>query len=153
MNVYNTLTHRVEPFEPLEPGKVRVYHCGPTVYNYATVGNFRAFVFADVLRRTLEYFGYAVTQVMNITDVGHMVNDADEGEDKMAKAAREQQKDPWQIAAFYMQAFFDDIAALNLRKAHHYPRATDHVPEMIALIEALIRNGHAYAVQGNVYTT
>jgi len=151
MKVFNTYTRRKEEFEPIEPGKVRMYNCGPTVYNFATIGNFRSYIFADVLRRTLEYFGYKVKQIVNITDVGHMTSDADEGEDKMAKAAREQQKDPWQIAESYMNAFFSDIATLNIEKAQEYPRATHHIPEMIAMIERLIAKGHAYVVNGNVY--
>lgn len=151
MKVYNTLTRQKEDFVPIEAGKVRMYNCGPTVYNFATIGNFRAFIFCDVLRRSLEYFGYEVTQIMNITDVGHMTSDADEGEDKMAKAAREQKKDPWQIAQFYMDAFFDDIRKLNVTPANKYPRATEHIPEMIAIVERLIENGHAYVVDGNVY--
>ena len=151
MKVFNTITHRKEEFVPVEPGKVRMYNCGPTVYNYATIGNFRAYVFADVLRRALEYFGHEVTQVVNITDVGHMTSDADAGEDKMAKAAREQKKDPWQIAGFFMNAFFEDVQALNIHKAHHYPRATEHIAEMIAIVEKLIEKGHAYEVNGNVY--
>ena len=151
MKVYNTYTRRKEEFAPVEAGRVRMYNCGPTVYNYATIGNFRAYVFADVLRRALEYFGYEVTQVVNITDVGHMTSDADEGEDKMAKAAREQKKDPWQVAEFFMQAFFRDVETLGIRKAHHYPRATAHIPEMIAIVEKLIERGHAYVVNGNVY--
>ena len=96
MKIFNTYSRRKEEFEPIEPGKVRMYNCGPTVYDFAHIGNFRCFVFEDVLRRALEYFGYPVTQIMNITDVGHMTSDADAGEDKMAKAAREQKKDPWQ---------------------------------------------------------
>ena len=151
MRVFNSFTRLKEDFKPFAAGKATMYNCGPTVYNYATVGNFRAFIFADALRRALEYFGYEVTQVMNITDVGHMVNDADDGEDKMAKAAREQKKDPWQIAEFYMNAFFDDIDALGIQRAHHYPRATEHIGEMIAIVEKLIANGHAYEVNGNVY--
>ena len=144
MKVYNTLTHMMEDFEPIEPGKVKMYNCGPTVYNFATVGNFRSFIFADVLRRTLEHFDHEVTQVMNITDVGHMVDDADEGEDKMQKAARREKKDPWQIAAHYTEAFFEDMDALNIQRAAEYPRATDHVDDMIHMIEKLIANGHAY---------
>lgn len=151
MKVYNTYTRRKEEFVPVQAGQVRMYNCGPTVYNFATIGNFRAYVFADVLRRALEYFGYPVTQIVNITDVGHMTSDADEGEDKMAKAAREQKKDPWQVAEFFMQAFFRDIEALNIQKAHEYPRATAHIPEMIAIVEKLIARGHAYVVNGNVY--
>jgi len=151
MDLFNTLTKRKDPLVPLETGKVGIYNCGPTVYNFATIGNFRAFIFADVLRRALEYFGYEVTQVMNITDVGHMVDDADEGEDKMAMAARREKKDPWRIAEFYMNAFFEDIDALGLQRAHHYPRATEHVADMIAVIEKLLEKGHAYEVNGNVY--
>ena len=151
MKVFNTFSGLKEEFVPIVPGKVGMYNCGPTVYNYATIGNFRSFIFADVLRRTLEYFGFQVAQVMNITDVGHMVDDADEGEDKIGKAARAEKKDPWQIAEFYMNAFFDDIAALNIRHAQVYPRATEHIAEMIALVEKLLENGHAYVANGNVY--
>jgi len=151
MKLYNTLTRRKETFEPIEDNKVRMYNCGPTVYNYATIGNFRAFIFADVLRRTLEYFNYDVTQIMNITDVGHMTSDADEGEDKMAKAAREQRKGPWQIAEFYMKAFFEDLDTLNIQRAHKYPRATEHIEEMVQAVETLLEKGHAYEVNGNIY--
>jgi len=151
MDLFNTLTKRKEPFVPIKTGKVGIYNCGPTVYNFATIGNFRAFIFADVLRRALEYFGYEVIQVMNITDVGHMVDDADEGEDKMAKAAKREKKDPWRIAEFYMNAFFEDIDALGIQRAHHYPRATEHVSDMIAVVEKLLEKGHAYEVNGNVY--
>jgi len=151
VKVYNTLTNQEEDFAPLDPPKVKLYTCGPTVYNYATIGNFRSFLFEDLLRRTLEYFGFDVRHVMNITDVGHMTSDADEGEDKMAKAARLEKKDPWQIAEFYMKAFLEDAESLNILPAHHYPRATEHIPEMIAMVERLIENGHAYEVNGNVY--
>jgi cysteinyl-tRNA synthetase len=151
LNLYNTRSRRKEEFEPLRPGEVRVYHCGPTVYNYAHIGNFRAFIFADVLRRYLEYRGFRVTQVMNLTDVGHMVHDADRGEDKVEAQARAEKKDPWQIAEFYTRCFFEDAEALGLAKAHHYPKATEHIPEMIRLIEALLRKGHAYVVRGSVY--
>ena len=151
MRIYNTLTKHKEALEPISDGKVCMYNCGPTVYNFATIGNFRSFIFADVLRRSLEYVGYEVTQIMNITDVGHMVDDADEGEDKIGKAAREQKKDPWQIAESYMNAFFDDTDALNIKRAHEYPRATEHIGDMIAMIEKLIARGHAYEINGNVY--
>ncbi len=151
MKVFNTYTRRKEELEPIEPGKVRMYNCGPTVYNYAHIGNFRTFVFEDVLRRALEYFGYGVTQIMNITDVGHMTSDADAGEDKMAKAAREQKKDPWQLAEFYTKAFLEDSDQLNILRAYKYPRATEHIPEMIAVIQKLIERGHAYVVNGTVY--
>ena len=151
MRVYNTLGRAKQDFVPLDPPKVTLYTCGPTVYNYAHIGNLRTFLFEDLLRRTLEYFGYSVTQVMNITDVGHLTSDADEGEDKMQAAARREQKDPWQIAESYMNAFFEDIRALNLRPAEHYPRATEHIPEMIEMVRQLVDRGHAYEVNGNVY--
>lgn len=154
LKVYNTLTRRKELFEPLVPGKVRMYNCGPTVYSYAHIGNFASFLLADLLRRHLEYSGYEVTQVMNITDVGHLtvdhVGDA-QGEDKLEKAAREQKKDPWEIARFYEEAFHADRRLLNFLDAQHFPRATDHVPEMITLIEELIAAGLAYEADGQVY--
>jgi len=151
VRIHNTLSKNVEELQPLSPPQVKMYTCGPTVYNYATIGNFRTFLFEDLLRRTLEYFGFSTLHVQNITDVGHMTSDADEGEDKMAAAARREKRDPWQIAEFYTQAFLDDVKALNLLPAHHYPRATQHIPEMIDLIKRLIANGHAYEVNGNVY--
>ncbi len=149
----NSLTGRAEEFVPGVPGEVRMYHCGPTVYDYAHVGNFRSFLFADVLRRTLEARGYAVRQVMNITDVGHMTVDdlRDTGEDKIAAAAKRTGRDPWQIARFFEEAFLADVDALNILRAGEYPRATECIPEMIALVERLIASGHAYAVGGNVY--
>lgn len=151
LTLYNTLTKRMEEFVPLEPGRVRMYNCGPTVYMYAHIGNFRSFMLADLLRRYLEYKGFAVDQIMNITDVGHLTSDADEGEDKLEKAARAEKKDPWQIAEFYTRAFFEDIDALRIRRAKAYPRATDHVADMIETVKALIDRGHAYVVNGCVY--
>ncbi|MEX0745581.1 MAG: cysteine--tRNA ligase, partial [Phycisphaeraceae bacterium] len=171
---YNTLTHRLEPFEPIEPGRVSMYNCGPTVYDFAHIGNFRAFVFADVLRRFLELAGYDVQQVMNITDVGHMTEDqlADgAGEDKMqlAMARMKQAKkagaltaaevadpnDPYQIAAFYTQAFIDDARQLRLKVADepdNLPRATDHIEQMLGMIVKLVDEGYAYvAADGAVY--
>jgi cysteinyl-tRNA synthetase len=151
VKLYNTLGRLKQEFRPVEPGVVRMYNCGPTVYARAHIGNFRAFIFADLLRRYFGYKGFRVIQVMNITDVGHMTTDADEGEDKMAKAARIEKKDPWEIARSYEEAFFEDLDALGIERAEHYPRATEHIPEMIALVEKLIANGHAYEVNGNVY--
>ncbi|GAB4192260.1 MAG: cysteine--tRNA ligase [Phycisphaeraceae bacterium] len=170
---YNTLTHRVEPFEPFEPGRVAMYNCGPTVYDYAHIGNFRAFVFADVLRRFLEMVGYDVTQVMNITDVGHMTEDqlADGGgEDKMqaaAKRLKESKKqgvalvdnpdDPYAVADYFTKAFLDDARQLKLKIADEYPdhmpRATEHVVKsMIPMIRTLVEKGHAYVAEdGAVY--
>ncbi len=154
LRFHNTLTKRKEAFRSLTKGKVSMYNCGPTVYDYAHIGNFRAYVFADVLRRYLEHSGYKVKQVMNLTDVGHMTHDdvADaSGEDKIEKKAREQKKDPWEISRFYADAFFDDIRKLNIQPAHAYPKATDYVKDMIALTEQLIRRGHAYVSNGSVY--
>ena len=151
IQLYNTLTNRKEEFAPLEPGKVRMYNCGPTVYMYAHIGNFRAFMLADLLRRFFEYKGLDIDQIMNITDVGHLTSDADEGEDKLEKAARSEKKDPWQLAEFYMDAFFDDADALNIKRATVYPRATEHVDDMIRTVETLIEKGHAYVVNGCVY--
>ncbi len=173
IRLYNTLTHGIERFEPIVPGKVTMYNCGPTVYDYAHIGNFRAFVFADVLRRFLELAGHEVQQVMNITDVGHMTDDqlADGGgEDKMQAAAarlKESKKqgvalvdnpdDPYAVAEFFTQAFIDDAKALGLKIADEYPsqmpRATDHVAKsMIPMVRTLIDKGHAYvADDGAVY--
>ncbi len=175
MNIrfYNTLTHKVEPFTSIEPGTVSMYNCGPTVYDYAHIGNFRTFVFADVLRRFLELAGYKVHQVMNITDVGHMTDDqlADGGgEDKMAAAAKrlkeskkqgvaliENPDDPYAVAEFFTKAFIEDAKLLGLKIADEYPgqmpRATDHVvPSMIPMIRSLIEKDHAYVAEdGAVY--
>ncbi|MHC4449229.1 MAG: cysteine--tRNA ligase [Planctomycetota bacterium] len=154
MRLHNGLTGKVEEFVPLEEGKVRMYNCGPTVYKRQHIGNFRAFVFADMLRRTLERFGYDVTQIMNITDVGHLTEDdvADaQGEDKLAKEAARRDSTPKQIAEEQEGFFHEDLAALHLKAAHQYPRATDHIPEMIEMIAALVAKGHAYEVDGNVY--
>jgi cysteinyl-tRNA synthetase len=154
MRLYNSLTGRVEELSTQVPGEVRMYHCGPTVYKRQHIGNFRAFMLADLLRRTFEMQGRRVVQIMNITDVGHLTEDdaADAtGEDKLQKEAARRQLDPWQIAREEEQNFKDDLAVLGILPAHHYPRATEHVPEMIAMIEALIANGHAYAAEGNVY--
>ena len=152
--IYNTLTKKKEPFEPLVPGHVRMYNCGPTVYSYAHIGNFASFLLADLLRRHLEYSGLEVLQIMNITDVGHLTEDdiADaRGEDKLEKKAREEKKDPFEIARFYEEAFHQDLRALGLKLAHRYPRATDHIPEMIAMIEELLEKGLAYESGGQVY--
>ncbi|MCZ6597810.1 MAG: cysteine--tRNA ligase [Planctomycetota bacterium] len=149
--VHNSYSKRKEPFEVIEPGKVRMYNCGPTVYDRAHIGNFRSYLFADVLRRWLEYLGYEVRQVMNITDVGHIREDADEGEDKLDARARAEKRDPWAISREYTEVFFRDSELLGIEKAHVYPRATDHIPEMLAIVEDLIAKGHAYRVDENVY--
>ena len=152
VRLYNTFTRRKEELRPVEAGKVRVYSCGPTVYRFAHIGNLRTFMVPDLLRRTLQYLGYEVQQVMNITDVGHLTDDtADRGEDKMLVAARLENKSPEEIAAYYTNAFLEDLDRLNIRRADLYPRATAYIPRMIELIEALIAKGYAYEIDGTVY--
>jgi cysteinyl-tRNA synthetase len=144
MKLYNTLTRSKDEFVPVEPGKVGIYTCGPTVYMYAHVGNFRAYVFSDTLRRVMEYLGYEVKHVMNVTDVGHLTSDEDTGEDKLEKGARLEGKTPQEIARFYEKAFFDDAARLNIERPHVVCRATDHIPDMIELVRRIEANGFAY---------
>lgn len=149
--VYNSLTRSKQPFESLEPNLVRMYNCGPTVYNRQHVGNFRAFLFSDLLRRWLEYLGYEVRQVMNITDVGHMLGEHEEGEDRIEKRARAENLSPWDISRENAETFLADLQTLGVQPAMIYPRATDHIPEMLEMIERLIEQGYAYEVNGNVY--
>jgi cysteinyl-tRNA synthetase len=152
LKLYNTLTRHAEPFAPIEPGLVKMYSCGPTVYRYIHIGNLRTFLMADWLRRALSYFGYEVRHVKNITDVGHMrVERLDQGEDKLIAQARKEGKTSLEIAAFYTAAFRQDEAALNILPAHVFPRATEHIPEMIRIVEGLERKGLAYASGGNVF--
>lgn len=151
LKLYNSFTKKKEIFEPLYEGEVRMYNCGPTVYDYAHLGNFRSYVFEDLLRRYLKYKGYNVKQVMNITDVGHMTSDFGFGEDKMEVAAKREKKSPEQIARFYEKTFFEDIENLNIEKAWKYPRATEHIEEMVALVKELIRKGYAYVSNRSVY--
>jgi cysteinyl-tRNA synthetase len=152
LRLHNTLTRRVEPLVPLNEGEIRMYTCGPTVYRPVHVGNLRSYLFADWLRRTFELFGQRVISVKNITDVGHMRQDAvDRGEDKVIAAALAAGKSPSEIAQFYEAAFREDERRLGILPATEYPRATAHVPEMIALIEELLSKDLAYVVDGTVY--
>ncbi len=151
MKLYNTLTRQKEEFVPMTPGKATIYSCGPTVYNYAHIGNLRTYVFMDILRRVLKYNAFKLMHVMNITDVGHLVSDEDEGEDKMIKGAREQKKTPWQIADYYTDIFMKDIAALNIEKPEIVPKATDHIQEMIRFVEGLLEKGYAYETSDGIY--
>lgn len=151
LNLYNTLTRTTEPFVPREPSSVGLYTCGPTVYHYAHIGNLRTYVFEDILRRTLEKAGYPVKHVMNITDVGHLTDDADSGEDKMEKGARREGKTAWEIAAFYTEAFFADTKQLNILPAHIICKATDHIPEQIAQVQALTDKGFTYETSDGIY--
>jgi len=138
---YNTLSRRLEEFEPLIPGQVRMYTCGPTVYNFAHIGNFRTYLFEDLLRRHLKYRGYAVTQVMNLTDV----------EDKTIRASRETGVPLKELTKKYIDAFFADLDTLRIERAEHYPAATDHIPEMVAIIKRLREKGHTYEAGGSTY--
>jgi cysteinyl-tRNA synthetase len=144
MKLYNTLTRHKDEFVPLVPGKVGIYTCGPTVYMFAHVGNFRAYIFSDTLRRVMEYLGYEVKNVVNVTDVGHLTSDEDTGEDKLDKEARLEGKKPEDIARFYEKAFFDDAAKLNIQRPHIVCRATEHIPDMIELVRRIETNGFAY---------
>ena len=130
---------------------VRMYSCGPTVYNYAHIGNLRTYIFMDLLRRTLRYEGYKIKGVMNITDVGHLLSDSDDGEDKMQKAAREQNKNPYEIAEYYTKVFFEDLAKLNIGRPELTPKATDHIPDMIKYVEGLMEKGVAYETSDGIY--
>ena len=151
LKLYNTLGRELQVFHPLDPGAVGLYTCGPTVYNYAHIGNLRTYVFEDLLVRTLRYFGYGVRQVMNVTDVGHLTDDADEGEDKMLKSAREQRRTVWEIAEHYTRAFFADTEALGIEAPTVICRATEHIEAMIELIRRIEANGYAYFAGGNLY--
>ena len=152
VRLYNTFSRRKEELRPVEDGSVRIYSCGPTVYRYAHVGNLRTFMLPDLLCRTLEYLGYRTRQVMNITDVGHLTDDTfDRGEDKMLVSAKLENKTPAEIAAHYTDAFLQDAARLNIRRAAVYPRATEYVEQMLELIAKLVEGGHAYVVDGTVY--
>ena len=148
---YNTLTKKKELFKSLEPKKVKMYSCGPTVYKDATIGNMRTNLFQDTLRRVLEYNGYEVKQVMNITEVGHLVSDGDEGEDKMLKSAREEHKTPMEIAEYYTKLFFKDLERLNVEIPEVICKATDHIEEMLEMVQKIIENGYAYETSTAIY--
>jgi cysteinyl-tRNA synthetase len=149
--LYNTLTRQKEPFVPLEPGRVRIYDCGPTVWQAQHIGNLYRYIVSDVVRRAFEYLGYEVRQVMNITDVGAILGDVDEGEDRMEIGARREGKDPRAIAEEYTALFFRDEERLNIQRPHVIPKATEHIPAMIALIQRLLDTGHAYVAADGVY--
>lgn len=151
LKLYNTLTRKKEEFKPLEGNEVRIYSCGPTVYSFAHIGNFRAYVFMDTLRRVLKANKYTLKHVMNITDVGHLESDADEGEDKMEKAAKKENKDPYEIAAFYTDIFFKDMGRLNIEKPEIIAKATDHIAEMLEFVKKLVENGYAYETSRAIY--
>ncbi len=153
MDIYftNTLTKKKEKFIPINQNEITIYSCGPTVYKDATIGNMRTNIFQDVLRRMLEYNGYKVKQVMNITDVGHLVSDGDEGEDKMIKSAKEEHKTPEEIAEHYTKLFFEDLKALNIQLPEVICKATEYIPDMIEYVKKLIENGYAYETSTAIY--
>ncbi len=150
LQLFNSLTRKLEPFVPVHPGEARVYTCGPTVYNYPHIGNMRAYVFADVLGRTLSWKGYKLTHVINITDVGHLTDDADAGEDKMEKMAAQQAQSIWDIAEHYKQAYWADVRALNIRQPAQWTVATDYVPQMIEFAKG-IADKHCYELESGLY--
>ena len=151
MKVYNTLTKKIESFVPREGKEVKMYTCGPTVYNYAHIGNLRTYIFEDILEKSLEYLGYHVTRTMNITDVGHLTDDSDDGEDKMLKGALREKKSVYEIADFYTKEFFEDCKKLNIKKPQYVSKASDHIEDYIRMIKKLLKDGYAYQANGNVY--
>ena len=153
LRLFNTMGRKMEEFVPVDLNKkyVGFYGCGPTVYNYAHIGNLRAYVFLDILDKTLTYLGYDIKHVMNITDVGHLTGDADDGEDKMVKTAEERHQSVLDVAKFYTDAFMSDIDALNIRHPDVICKATEHISDMIELIKKIEANGHTYTAGGNLY--
>ena len=152
LTLYDNFDRALRRFEPLDPaGEVGLYTCGPTVYDYQHIGNFRTFIFEDVLKRVLRFNGHAVRHVMNITDVGHLTSDADEGEDKMEKGSRRTGKSAWEIAKLYTDAFLADMKALNIEDPTILSRATDHIAEQVAFIADLERNGYTYRTSDGIY--
>ena len=151
LSIYNTLSQKKEEFKPLKRNEVGVYTCGPTVYNYAHIGNLRTYIFEDILVRVLKYDGYRVKRVMNVTDVGHLIGDMDMGEDKMEKGAAREGKGAWDIAEFYLQAFKKDLTALNILEPDVWCKATDNISEQIEMIKALEKKGYTYKTKDGIY--
>jgi len=151
LKVYNSLTRNKDEFEPLEKGKVGIYVCGPTVYGHAHLGHAKSYISFDILVRYLRYLGYSVTYVQNITDVGHLTDDADQGEDKLAVAAKKEKMHPMALAEFYTRSYFEDMDKLNCVRPDISPRASGHITEQIELVKILLEKGYAYHVNGSVY--
>lgn len=151
MIVYNTLTRRKEELVTVHPGEVRMYSCGPTVYSRAHMGNMRAYIFMDTLRRVIKFNGYKLLGVMNITDVGHLTSDADDGDDKMEKAAKKTGKSPWEIAEHFTKLFFEDTDKLNIERPEIVAKATDHIADMLEFVEALVEKGYGYETSDGIY--
>ena len=151
MKLYNTLTRKVEEFTPQDTERVKMYTCGPTVYSFAHIGNFTAYIYWDLLVRTIRLNGWKEDRVLNITDVGHLASDADDGEDKMEKGARREGKTVWQIAEMYMNDYLANFRALNLIEPTQICRATDFIEEDIALVDALDKKGFVYETSDGLY--
>ncbi len=151
LKLYNTLTRKKEEFEPINPGEVGLYTCGPTVYNYAHIGNLRTYIFEDILKRVLLYNGYKVKHIMNITDVGHLTGDQDMGEDKLEKGAKREGLSAWDIAKKYEEAFKEDLEKLNILPPDKYTRATEYIQQQIDLIKTLEEKGYTYVISDGVY--
>jgi len=151
MNIYNSLTRKLEVFKPLSPPKVGLYTCGPTVYDYEHIGHGRKYVNDDILRRTLQYLDYEVKHVQNVTDVGHLVSDGDEGEDKLEKGARKHGKTVWEVVEFFTKHFYDSMDLLNIKRPDVITKATEHIPAQIELVEQLMKKGYAYDTKEAVY--
>ncbi|HLB73926.1 MAG TPA: class I tRNA ligase family protein, partial [Sedimentisphaerales bacterium] len=151
LKLHNSLTRNKEEFEPLEAGRVGMYVCGPTVYGHAHLGHAKSYVSFDILARYLRYLGYSVTYVQNITDVGHLTDNADEGDDKIIEAAKREKKHPMALAEYYTRSFFEDMDKLNCVRPDISPRASGHITEQIDLVKTLVEKGYAYEVNGSVY--
>jgi cysteinyl-tRNA synthetase len=151
LKLYNTLTRKKQLFKPLKKSQVGVYSCGPTVYSFQHIGNMRAYIFADLLKRVLIFNGYNVKHVINVTDVGHLTSDADEGDDKMEKAAKKEGKNAKEIAEFYFKEFEKDVEKLNIIPPEVWPRASEHIDEQIGLIEELEKKGYTYQTEDGIY--
>ncbi len=151
LRFYNTLSRQKEEFKPLNPKYVTMYSCGPTVYSYAHIGNLRTYIFMDLIRRTLKLSGYKIKGVMNITDVGHLMADSDDGEDKMAVAAKKQNKTPWEIAEYYSKIFFEDLQKLNIGRPEIIAKATEHIDDMIKYVQNLESHGFSYETSDGIY--
>ena len=151
MKLYNQLSKSVEEFNPINPNNVKIYTCGPTVYSYAHIGNFSSYIYWDLLVRTLSLSGYKVNRILNLTDVGHLSSDADDGEDKLEKGARREGKTVWEIADKYIKAFLDDFHALNLTEPAKIARATDYIEADVELVQTLIKKGYTYETTDGIY--
>ena len=149
--LYNSLSRKKEAFKPIKKGQIGLYTCGPTVYNFAHIGNLRSYLFEDILKRVLEYNGYNIKHVMNITDVGHLTGDGDMGEDKLEKGAKREGKSAWEIAEFYTKAFKEDLKKLNIQEPNIWCKATDYIKEQIDLVKILEKKGYTYKISDGIY--